>query len=283
MMALLLRFLLLSTLLLFLYACGMRFTYNNLDTIIPWYLDDYVELSDQQQALFEKQLAQQLNWHRGTQLPVYAQALRQIDQQLVKNFQRDRLYQHRDQLKQYWQVLVQQIIPDLTVLLAQSSDEQVQEFFTVLEERNLKFKERSVDVTEREWREKRADRMRKNLKRWLGEVSTQQQRIIDDWSERLQRTSTLTLQYRQQWQQNLRQLLNNRQNIKNFSAELENLLINPEQNQSPELRQAYDYNTELFFDLLTELNKDLSSAQRLFLSNKILSLAEDFETLARAD
>ncbi|MCP3673424.1 MAG: hypothetical protein GY829_02975, partial [Gammaproteobacteria bacterium] len=49
---------------IFITACmGVKFTYNNLDWVIPWYLDDYLSLNDQQEEVFDSQLEALLLWH----------------------------------------------------------------------------------------------------------------------------------------------------------------------------------------------------------------------------
>lgn len=277
------RLIFIVALLLALCACGVRFTYNQLDTIIPWYLDDYMEFSGEQQDLLESRLAQQLQWHRSTQLPTYAKSLRRIEHDLANSFNRRHLYQHRDQIKQYWQTLTRRITPDLVVILNSASDQQIEELFANLEEKNQEFQEEYVDLSERDWREKRVEQMRKHLKRWLGEVSTPQKRLIRDWSERLKWTSATTLEYRRQWQQRLRQALKHRHEDEKLTQALQTLLIDPEQIQPTALREMREYNTEIFFDLVLQLHEQLSSSQQVFLSNRIMSLADDFETLASTD
>ena len=55
--------------LLCLTACsGTTFVYNRLDTILPWYLDDYVELNGTQERQLEEILRPFLNWHRRQEL-----------------------------------------------------------------------------------------------------------------------------------------------------------------------------------------------------------------------
>ena len=63
---------------LLLVGCSTKFTYNNLDWLIHWYVDDYVELSDRQENLFDEHFANWLNWHRSEELAKYVKHLKSL-------------------------------------------------------------------------------------------------------------------------------------------------------------------------------------------------------------
>ena len=64
-------------------GCTMSFTYNHLDWLIPWYVDDYVDLSRQQRQLLQGQLGPVLQWHREEELERYLELLDQIEADLA--------------------------------------------------------------------------------------------------------------------------------------------------------------------------------------------------------
>ena len=49
-------------------ACSNKFFYNQLDWLIPWYVDDYVDLTLVQKENLDKQVEMLLQWHRGEEL-----------------------------------------------------------------------------------------------------------------------------------------------------------------------------------------------------------------------
>jgi hypothetical protein len=69
-------------LLLLVTGCGPRLIYPHLDWLIPSYVDDYISLNREQSGLLEKRLLEGLDWHCRTQLPVYAQSLRELAKDL---------------------------------------------------------------------------------------------------------------------------------------------------------------------------------------------------------
>ena len=63
--------------LVLLSACSNTFLYNQLDWIVPWYVDDFVDLNRQQRQDLKTQVRELLTWHRGEELATYL-ALRRI-------------------------------------------------------------------------------------------------------------------------------------------------------------------------------------------------------------
>ena len=60
------------TLSLTVAACSrVGLAYRNLDVIIPWTLNDYLEMNHEQKDWFNERLKEHLSWHCTTQLPGY--------------------------------------------------------------------------------------------------------------------------------------------------------------------------------------------------------------------
>ncbi len=69
-------FLLLTALLL--HGCSaVRLGYGNADSLAHWWIDQYLDLAPEQDALSRERLARLMAWHRKTQLPDYVTLLRQ--------------------------------------------------------------------------------------------------------------------------------------------------------------------------------------------------------------
>ena len=65
----------LSALLVFAFVlagCSAnRFLYTRADTFVRWAIDDYVDLTSEQQQQFDEDLDGLLDWHRRDELPLY--------------------------------------------------------------------------------------------------------------------------------------------------------------------------------------------------------------------
>ena len=68
---------------LLLGGCSTSFTYNHLDWLIPWYVDDYVDLSRDQKQFLKGELAPILEWHREEELVRYIAILDQVENDLT--------------------------------------------------------------------------------------------------------------------------------------------------------------------------------------------------------
>lgn len=65
-------------------ACSrIDLAYRNLDVLVPWSLNDYLNMNRQQKTWLDERLKQHLAWHCKTQLPGYLKWLDQIRQMVV--------------------------------------------------------------------------------------------------------------------------------------------------------------------------------------------------------
>ena len=62
-----------------LAGCTTSFTYNQLDWLIPWYVDGYVDLTREQRKTLRAQLEPFLSWHRNEELKRYIEILDEIE------------------------------------------------------------------------------------------------------------------------------------------------------------------------------------------------------------
>ena len=67
-----LRLVLVCGLLLMAACSSTGFVYNRLDFLLPWYLDDYVDLNREQSQQLDALLTPFLDWHRQHEMPRYA-------------------------------------------------------------------------------------------------------------------------------------------------------------------------------------------------------------------
>ena len=60
-----------------------RLVYNQLDWGIVWYLNGFFSLEEEQEEELRAAVTRNLEWHRQTQLPKYAQFCRELDAELA--------------------------------------------------------------------------------------------------------------------------------------------------------------------------------------------------------
>ena len=89
---------------LLISSCSLRWSYNFLDWLVAWEVDEYVSLDPQQKKQLNNNVAQFHQWHRQTQLPLYAEFLKQLESQLLdQKVDSSSLMQSFNQARKFWQ------------------------------------------------------------------------------------------------------------------------------------------------------------------------------------
>lgn len=263
-----------------LAGCGPRWYYPNLDWLIPWYVDDYISLDRGQKSALGERLDRVLDWHCRTQLSEYAGFLRAIRQEIDRgSLTAERLAAYQDRLDDYWKVLMARIGPDIVPILASASDTQIRELFENLERGNRELEETFVDPPADEILRNRQKRMEKRLRYWLSDLTESQRAAVADWSGQLLPISADWIENRRKIQGEFRRLLEQRRQSTRFETDFMALLTNPESVRSEVYRYKVEFNTERTLTLLARLITSLTADQRAHLSDRLESLAEDFESL----
>lgn len=264
-------------------ACGPRWVYTNLDWLIPWYVDDYVALDVHQDSELAAKLKNQLDWHCRTQMPRYADFLRQLRDELSIPGQPVRVAQWRanvERLRQYWTDLIRQIGPDAAAILATATDEQVDALFGNLEKTNLEMQRKYVDPALEERRRNRRQRVTKRIEYWTGPLTPTQLAMLTEWSQDLEEIADEWLAHRRYFQRELRRLLESRRQTGDFQAQFLDRLAHPETLRAPGYQAKIDANLERTFLLLERLATSLTPVQRRHTLNRLEQLAVEMDQLA---
>ena len=277
------RLLPLTLLLIFCFvlsACNrVGLAYRNLDVIIPWTLNDYLDMNSEQKDWFNQRLEQHLSWHCSTQLPVYLDWLDRLQQMVERNQVTDAGLQERTQeAKQAIAQTAREITPSATELLQNLDEQQVKEmnaaFAKDLKERQAQYLKPSLDQQIKP----RAERMSKRLNAWLGPLSAQQQQRVSQWSTSLGEQNQQWIANRAHWQAQFSAAVEQR-HAADFAQRIEALLVNRESLWTPAYRQAYASTEQAARSLLVDLMAQSTLEQRQHLLKKIDGVRSDFEAL----
>lgn len=266
--------------LLLLAGCGVRSVYTRLDWLVPWYLQDYVELQPRQESELELRLRAQLDWHCRTQLPAYATWLHELAADPRAALRRPALDAHYGRALDYWQTLLARLAPDIGALLADASDAQLAELFANLEARNAEREAEFVAPDLQTQIDNRSERMREALERWVGRLNEAQRGQVARWSAELAPVSAQWIESRRRWQAALRTATERRADAAAFSGAVNALLLEPRALWPEDFRARVDGNTERTLGLLESLGAGLEPRQVEHLRGRLEGLARDFEALA---
>lgn len=269
--------------LLLLAGCGVRFAYQHLDWLVPWYVSDYVTLDAEQRRLLDARLAERLAWHCRSQLGPYAELLRELDARVRADtpLAPGELEDFLLRGEAFWRELMVAITPDASVLLGSLSDAQVDELAAAFAERNADTRKELLGGTPDERLARRTERMEKRLRTWLGRLHADQRARVAVWSASLVPTTEEWLRNRAKWQGELLAALAGRDQP-GFEARLGELLVAPASGWPEAYLAQVARNQALTLDLVADVLKLATPAQRDHLSGEIEAWAGQFESLACA-
>lgn len=263
-----------------LSGCSTTFIYNNLDWLIPWYLDDYIELNKPQKADFKPALRSWLAWHKQTQLPLYEADFIQLKQQFEQGSLNEQqwLTVFANGRKRY-QSVRDYLVPRLMPFAQTLTEPQVKQLFnTLAEERQDEYQEFSeLDAQAR--LERRQKQLQANVKEWVGKLSKTQKATIARYAEQFASTYSEWMAYQDDVQGVARQLFTLRGEPEVFARQLSGLMLEPEVYRSEAYQQAAEQNRLLYAQLYAELLPGLSNKQRKRVLRKFDQWIEDLHDL----
>jgi hypothetical protein len=254
--------------------------YRNLDVIIPWSLNDYLDMNASQKDWFDERLKQHLSWHCSTQLPGYLDWLDRLQRMAESNqVNTGELQARTDEAKQAIAQISRQITPSAVELLTQLDDKQVQEMQDAFAKDQRKREEKFLKEPLDRQIGDRAERMRDRLKPWLGKLNPAQVERISSWSVSLGEQNKAWLANRAHWQTLFIAAVKERKSP-GFPERIARLLQDRETFWTPEYRQAYDKTEQAAISLLVDLMAQSTPEQRQRLLAKIADTRKDFTDLS---
>lgn len=268
--------LLLLCLSLLISACSRAgLAYRNLDWLVPWRLNDYLNLDSQQQAWLKPRLQTHLQWHCSAELPRYIDWL-QTTESILAQPQPDSA-QLLEQFAQFDAALKRigvEITPTAIELLQGLSEQQVNELYAAMDEDNLEDRLDFLDPPLATQISERQTRMQERLRPWLGRLNPTQTEHIATWANSLGEQNRLWLENRQLWQAELRKVVAERDSA-DFAERVTRLLQQRESFYSDEYRASYGRSRQALATLFSQLLSNSDEAQRERLSHRLRDLRRD--------
>nr|WP_314876026.1 DUF6279 family lipoprotein [uncultured Pseudomonas sp.] len=263
-----------------LFGCSrIDLAYRNLDTLVPWSLGDYLDMNREQKNWLDQRLQAHLAWHCTTQLPGYLDWLDRMRAMVAEDQVTDQgLQQRTAEAREAIARVTEAITPSAVELLRGMDDQQVEEMRQAFAD-DIRERQRTyVDTPLAKQISKRAERMEKRIKPWLGELNAAQRLRVQTWSQALGDQNRQWIANRAHWQQQLLLAMQQRA-TPSFEPRVAQLLQHKESLWTQDYRKAFN-NTELQArSLLVDLIKDSTPAQRQFLQERLSKVRTSFSEL----
>ncbi len=262
-------------------CAGMtRLAYDNADTLVQSVAQEYFDFDAAQSRDLKARLQRFHEWHRINELPLYAAFLSGADRRFARGITTDDVTWAFDTMRARYRFLAARAIEEGAPLLATLSPAQVSVLERKLGDNNEKYARNFILPDEPRRVRAQARRMLQSMRQWTGDVTHEQQALIEDFARAHDRQTRLRFEDRVRWQNEALALLRQRLPAKELAPRLAKLFTDPEARRSQEFRREDRRWQEDFGRLLVELNGTLSRIQRAHVAQRLESYASDFTALA---
>jgi hypothetical protein len=258
-------------------ACSSTtYVYNRLDFLLPWYMDDYVDLNAEQEAYLDELLVPFLAWHRAQELPVYLTALNRIEDSLNEPLTPAGVGALVTDFESAWLRLQGEGLTQLLDLGARLSDEQIAAFLEALWEQQREFEEEYLERSEAEFYEDNYDNTLDTFQDYIGKLSDVQRQWVRDSSRQLLRSDQVWLQERALWLTQLAVLLERKPG---WQQRVRAAISARDDTVSPDYKRVYEHNMDAIYQLTARVLNARSERQSRYLKDKLTDIRQDLEAL----
>ena len=262
--------------LLLLAGCGNTFLYNRLDWLIGWYVDDYVELSRAQEKVFQQRLRPVLDWHRREELALYAALLQQIEADSAAPLDADTVRDWSRQLLLALERIEGRLWPLIHEIGADLDQAQMAELLENIQARQRELEEEYLTRTDEEYAEDNFDRLRENLRDFLGPLSAAQEGQIARAAQAMRRLDQAWLEERRLWLKTLQRLSAREPG---WQAALRAAWAQRKERRTPRYHAHRRHNMDIIHALVADVLNARSARQNRHLQRELDSLRDDLQTL----
>ena len=262
-------------------GCAMvRIVYNNAEPLVRYTAHDYFDLDERQSEQFRKRLLQFHDWHRTTELPVYAELFRTAVKKAVNGFSREEVSWAAEALRARYHMLVTRAVEDAAPILVTLSPPQIAELERRLAKANAKYAREFLPEDERRRHRAQLKRMLDRFSGWTGTLTDAQEARIERFVQAHARTTAMRFDNRRRWQREAVALIRQQRSPEALAPRLADIFTHPAAHRTPEFTAALERWEAQFTDLILDLEPTLSAEQRALVLRRMERYAEDFEALS---
>ena len=259
-----------------LSACSaLTLTYNHAEGLLLWKIDRYFQLSGEQEKLVKAWLADFHSWHRQTELPRYAEFLRQVQDRWRDGVSAEEIDWTFDTFAKLRSELTGRIAPAGAVLLPLVDTTQIRHLDRVLQRDNRDWQAQAA-VSAEERSAKRAKTVLSWLRDWLGPLTREQERLVTQLLKDMPDSTEDWLAYRTQRQQQFIQFLQSRPNPALIERRLQEWLVTPEKTSYVLSRQNLRQDVKI---AVLAVDRTVTPRQRTYATEKLQKLIRQLEGL----
>lgn len=264
--------------LLLISGCTFKMMYNYADWVIPWVVDDYFDLTTEQDDFLDEKIKQQLQWHKMSELPAYAAFLKEVKQKGQDGLtatELDWVYEQVDQLRKN---LVQRLSADAANFLANLNQQQIEYLEAQLAELNAEAQARlTIPLEER--KAERAESTVGFIEDWVGTLSEEQKSKILQWSKALPSSFERRIRLREQRQKEFVALLKNHDSAQDIKSHLLKWYLDIEAGYPPDYQKFLKARNQMVREMVLNVDQILTPEQRQHALGKMDEVLADIQDI----
>ncbi|OWW22906.1 hypothetical protein AYR66_16120 [Noviherbaspirillum denitrificans] len=194
---------------LLLAGCSaLRIGYANGDTFVYWWLDGYVDFTNEQKPWVKAHIDRLFDWHRKTQLRDYAQLFGQVQQRLQRGSMRpEDIREDFDAIRKRASAVLEKSVPELTDLALAIEPGQIAHLERKFASNNDKYRKEYLRGSVDDRQRLRFKNVMKQAEYWFGNFSDEQEAIIRKASDARPLDNDIWMAERLRRQQDMLQML----------------------------------------------------------------------------
>jgi hypothetical protein len=154
---------------------SVRFTYNQGDTLLYWWLNSYADLEGGQADLAKRDIDKLFQWHRQTQLRDYAALLGNMQRQLAGNPTQADLIGVYKEIRVRGERLAARAVPEMTTLALSIKPDQIADIESKFNSKNAEYRRKFMDGSVEKRKRARFKKAMEQLELWFGNFSSEQE------------------------------------------------------------------------------------------------------------
>jgi Family of unknown function (DUF6279) len=265
-----------------LCGCSMvtKFGYNRAHAAMRTIAWDYLDLDYAQSEQLNIHLGYLHDWHRATELPLYAGLLSDASRRVARGMTPADATWAFDNLRARYRAFTAKTAEELAPVLATLGTAQIAELEQKVAQRNSEYAKEYLPRDDKRGERARVERALDYLRDWTGTLTPVQETRVGAFIRAHSRYYVLRFEDRQRWERDAIALVRQHLPPAELAPRLSELFTRPEARRSDEFAQEERRWEDDFGQLAADIDRTLSPQQRARIVNRLDSYAEDFTDLA---
>ena len=262
--------------LVFLFGCSSTtFIYNRIDFLLPWYLESYVDLNQEQRQDLNELLVPFFKWHRQEELPKYALIIENLESILDEDIQIESIESITYDVEQSWFQLEDRMLIWMLPMARDLTNEQIAELLQSMQTKVSQSENKYLNRNLQTYQNDNYKRLRKNLRRFIGGMNKDQLDLISNASKEMIRVDNQWINNRKALIENLKVIL---KRDDGWELALKNI-THRDDKVSENYRKTYSNNIQISQRLFVDILNSRTEKQDKKLRMQLLRYRNDINKL----